>query len=396
MRSSDPSYYKVEPCEIACHDSTHTTNKQKEANVIESLYQYNDWAHGRILQLATGLTDEQLDHRLEMGFGTLRATLFHIVAAEQIWLERWTRQPWRSFPIDPQGASLAEIEEGLRQVSAKRREFIEANRLAGWSDSITYRDGKQVEHTNNLAGMLIHVANHGIHHRAQALYFLKQFGRTVAGGLDYLFFRIAYPTVPLIDEYVEPMRQFGLEVGSGTGQQVDYRKPLMQDFFAYHDWALQLLLELAKDLDRDALHRDFNMGMGTIHKSLAHLRDAEKWWLGNWNNQSSTFPAYQPLEPMSMIAESRKEIATQRNQIIETSDDVAMQRVVIANPGKIRFPVRVIESMVQLCCHGTHHRAQIVNMLRQMGIQSSGIDFIVWLRNLESQRGQTNRIEGRA
>ncbi len=348
--------------------------------MIESLYQYNDWANGRLLQLAQGLADEQLDSPKEMGFGSLRATLFHMLAAEQIWLERWQLKPWRTLPLNPEGVSLEAIAAGLKAASEQRWEIIRGGRESEWSNSISYRDSKQNDHSNRLIDMLVHVANHGVHHRAQSLYMLKQFGRKVTGGLDYLFFRIAYPTTPLFTDHIDSMRQFGMEVDSGVGEQVQFQKTQISSFFAYHDWANNKLLELVSTLPTEALHRDFKMGVGSIHKTIAHLRDAERWWLGNWSGREEIFPKHSADETVEHFVESWHEIKGQRNSVVDSLDQESAQRVVVANPGRIKIPVRVIESMIQLCCHGTHHRAQLVNMLRQLGVRAPDIDYIIWQR----------------
>jgi uncharacterized damage-inducible protein DinB len=34
--------------------------------------------------------------------------------------------------------------------------------------------------------------------------------------------------------------------------------------------------------------------------------------------------------------------------------------------------------MVQVCSHGTHHRAQALNMLRRLGAPVSELDLILW------------------
>lgn len=348
--------------------------------MIESLYQYNDWANGRLFQLAQGLADDQLDSPMDMGFGSLRATLFHMLAAEQIWLERWQLKPWRTFPMNPEGVSLEAIASGLKAASERRMEIIRNGRENVWSESVSYKDSKQNEHSNQLIDMLVHVANHGVHHRAQALYMLKQFGRKVTGGLDYLFFHIAYPTTPLFADQIDMIRQFGMEVDSGVGVQVQFQKAQISNFFAYHDWANKTLLELTSSLPVEDLHRDFKMGVGSIHKTIAHLRDAERWWLGNWRGSEEVFPKHSADETVAHFVESWQEIAGERNSVVQSLDQESAQRVVVANPGRIKIPVRVIESMIQLCCHGTHHRAQLVNMLRQSGVRAPDIDYIVWKR----------------
>ncbi|MCC6360105.1 MAG: hypothetical protein IT450_15280, partial [Phycisphaerales bacterium] len=42
------------------------------------------------------------------------------------------------------------------------------------------------------------------------------------------------------------------------------------------------------------------------------------------------------------------------------------------------FPLGV--TMLQLCCHGTHHRAQCLNMLRHVGATAPPLDVAVLLR----------------
>src|SRR5262249_25457136 len=144
----------------------------------------------------------------EMGFGSLRNTVFHILAAEEIWLERWTAVPWRPFPVDAKGLSIPEIGHRLEHVAGKRQTLIDSERSDDWQRICEYKDSKGNPYRNRLDGLLLHVANHGIHHRAQALNFLKHCGRTVAGGLDYIFFRFAKPNIVQEPGTLESMRKF--------------------------------------------------------------------------------------------------------------------------------------------------------------------------------------------
>ena len=108
--------------------------------MIDDLYAYNDWANGKVLNLCEGLTDEQLDLPREMGFGTLRATLFHILTAEVVWMERWQSVPWRPFPTDPAGMSLNDIAAGLREVASERKTLIDSEQSDRWRKQIQYQD----------------------------------------------------------------------------------------------------------------------------------------------------------------------------------------------------------------------------------------------------------------
>ena len=108
-------------------------------SILHDLYGYDAWANQRLFALCDGLSDQQLDAPREMGFGTLRNTLFHILAAEEIWLERWQGKPWRPFEADSGGLSMSAIAARFDQVAAGRRalDFArELSRSIGWEIAV--------------------------------------------------------------------------------------------------------------------------------------------------------------------------------------------------------------------------------------------------------------------
>jgi uncharacterized damage-inducible protein DinB len=351
-------------------------------DLFDDLYAYNDWANQRVLTLCAGLTAEQLDTPRQMGFGTLRATLFHILAADEIWLERWNRVPWRPFPTDPQGLSLASISERLQQVASERRKLIEAKRSAAWSERIAYQDSKQTPYEHQLSDLLLHGANHGVHHRAQALNYLKQFGRTVVAGIDYIFYRLAEHPVEQTAEAIRSLTAHGLAVGEPDGQPYPWNRTLAQRLFQYNDWACEQVLNFAADLDAQQLDRDFQMGPGTIRKTLLHLWSAEQWWVGNWTTGPQPFPQPPAATTMADLRAQWHDLASKRNQVIARMDELEAQRVVAVLAGGPPTRFRIGESVVHLAIHATHHRAQLINMLRHAGAKIANIDLLYALAKL--------------
>jgi uncharacterized damage-inducible protein DinB len=348
--------------------------------IIDDLYRFNSWANARIVKLCDGLTDSQLDEPREMGFGSLRNTVFHILTAEEIWLERWTGVPWRPFPTDAAELSIREMEHRLERVAGARQALIDRERASGWSSICDYKDSKGNAYSEPLAGLLLHVANHGVYHRAQALNYLKQFGRTAPGGLDYIFFRFANPAIPQEPATVALMQKFGLEVATGSSPPVDWEPAFVQKYFAYGDWCNALLLDRAAPLDDAALDRDYRMGLGTLRKTALHIADAERWWLKNWTVGPSPFEKAPVTTTIAELREQWTQLGAERNRFLATLDAPSAQRLVGAQIGPMSFRLPVIESIVQLCGHGTHHRAQLVNMLRQNDIKTPATDYTIWQR----------------
>lgn len=352
--------------------------------MLEAYDDYHAWAMGRLLRLCNGLTDQQLDAPREIGMGSLRATLFHILAAEQFWMKRWKGQPTGAFPLDPAGMSLSALESGFAASAEDRRRFMELEAKTDYARKVRYTHANGVTYEQKIGDLLLHVCNHAVHHRAQALNILKGYDRKIPGGLDFLFYKIAHPSTPQPAESIAVLQKFGLEVDGEPSGQVPFEKQRIQSYFAYGDWAVGELLAAAKKLPVDQLaawlDTHYEMGLETPRKSFLHLLDVESWWLRNWTIGTSTFdktPVSTTLEDFeSMWGEN----SAQRNAFIAKQDRVSAQRPVTVKPSGPPLNFRVVESLIQLCCHGTHHRAQILNMLRQSGAELPKIDYVAWLR----------------
>ena len=345
-------------------------------DLLDDLYAYNDWANAQVIGLCDGLTDEQLDATREMGFGTLRATLFHILTAEIIWTERWLLTPWRPFPTDPDGISVAEIAKQLADVAERRRQFIRDHRLDRFDQRIAFQDSKKNSYELALFDMLLHVANHGVHHRAQALNYLKQFDRSVVAGIDYIFYRLAEFPVQQSAEAIEGLTAYGLKIGDTVSKACPWDARVAARFYQYHDWAIDQVLSFVQSADDEALDRNFDMGPGSIRKTLLHLYDAESWWFESWTVGPNPFPASSPDTTIAELRGKWMELAEKRNEFIASVDDQRSQDQVEILAGGPPTRFRVGESIIHLAIHGTHHRAQLINMCRHTGAAWKDIDLL--------------------
>ena len=336
---------------------------------IQECFRYNDWARERLLGLVVGLTDSQLDRPFEMGGGSLRTTIYHLWAAEFSWLNRWQPQAGVSYSSECVGEPLAEIARRFRETAAAREAFLTHLDDARLSGMITFRSPKGIVCTFNIGDMMLHVCNHGVHHRAQAINMLRHLGVEIPKpGIDYILWRLQEPADPPPAIDVDSLRTY----------------------YAYADWARTQVHAAAATLSDEQLDRPFEMGMGSLRTTLIHIREAEQWWWQNWTlGPGQAFPAADARLSIAELTRLFDATAAQRDDLLNRITDGELLRPVSASPRPgvtLTFPLGV--TMLQLCHHGTHHRAHALNMLRHVGGEVSALDYVAMLRK---ERGGTTR-----
>jgi uncharacterized damage-inducible protein DinB len=356
--------------------------------ILHELFHYNDWADAVLFAAAAPLSAEQLDRRFEMGFGSLRATLHHIWGAEQTWLNRWAGVPRErhAAQFDNKTVELPELADWYRSTAAARNDFLASAAAGdGLDQLITYQTMRGDTFTHPLGRLALHVCNHGVHHRAQAINMLRHVGVKPAR-LDYIFMRLIEPTITPSAEQIARLRDVGFDPKTEPTPAADLAVSDVRLYFAYGDWAQREVLGRARLLDDAALDRPFEMGLGTLRKTLLHIRDAEQWWLENWRSAEACRPPalWEKLAEdttLDRLASLSDETAAARNALLDRSSGADLQRIVkgCPRPG-VELALRMGETMLQLCTHGTHHRAQAVNMLRHLGAEPPALDLALWMR----------------
>ena len=154
------------------------TNFAVHKGTLAELFFFNDWARDVLMNTAAGANDEQLDRPFEMGEGSLRATLQHLFGAEWLWLERWKgRSPPRE-EVPQAFANLGEMWNTWRKTAQERDAYLATLTPNDLEKDVTYTNTLGNTYTFKLGPMLLHVCNHGTHHRAQASNMLRHLGAT--------------------------------------------------------------------------------------------------------------------------------------------------------------------------------------------------------------------------
>ncbi|GMU82970.1 MAG: hypothetical protein AMXMBFR47_28410 [Planctomycetota bacterium] len=329
---------------------------------LREFFAFSDWANNRLMQLSAGLPDRDLDRPFEMGPGSLRKTLNHLWAAERVWFDRWKGSAEPFYRAEPCRGPLSGLADDFRALALERNEFLASKTAADLDERVRYRSLRGDAYEHRLGELALHVCNHGVHHRAQAINMLRHLGVELPRpGLDYIFMR--------------------LEMGP-TAAPPALDRASLKTYFHYSDWARHRIYASAAHLSDVQLDRTFQLGVGSIRRTLMHIRFAEQWWLDNWVlGPGNPFPETPETTSIADLTQLFDETVAARNAFIDRISDEDLLKPVhaIPRPDVERvFPLGV--TMLQLCCHGTHHRAQCLNMLRHVGATAPPLDVAVLLR----------------
>lgn len=143
---------------------------------LRPIFDYGDRANEQIIAASRELSNDKLDQGFDMGRGTLRKTLIHILAGEHVWLLRWKGQADAPWLNEDATIAVADIARDLRQTSVDRTAFLESTDDGDLKKTMRYLDTVAGYFTATLGDMIVQGLVHSIHHRAQAVNMLRRVG----------------------------------------------------------------------------------------------------------------------------------------------------------------------------------------------------------------------------
>ena len=137
------------------------------------LVKHDAWATRQILQACERMPLDQFAQPFDMGPGSLRATLTHIISAMRRWTDVLAKRPPRPR-LDQNGVAYSPAEL-LQLLDEAAGEFASIARSHPMDETVTHTlQGKQFTFTR--AAVVAQVTTHAMHHRAQCLNMLRQLG----------------------------------------------------------------------------------------------------------------------------------------------------------------------------------------------------------------------------
>ena len=147
------------------------------AEALRGHLAYTAWASRRLLERAAGLSVEDLNRDFQTADHSVLGTLVHVFAADRIWLARVNYAANQPFLTDADH-SLVTLQREWPPLLDRWMEWAAALTDAGAQELLAYRDTRGNAYTQPLWHVVLHVVNHGTHHRGQVSGFLRALGQT--------------------------------------------------------------------------------------------------------------------------------------------------------------------------------------------------------------------------
>lgn len=331
-------------------------------STLKELFRYHDWAFGRLVAHARNLTPFELDAEFPIGPGSMRLILIHTYECEMWWLSVANGVP--SFNGPPDDLGLEELDVLRLDLAARRDSAIATWGDAGLAAGTRYANRAGRELTRRRADLLLHVANHAVHHRAQALNILRRLGKPVPW-LDYFAYR--WPSSLSADAPEEPLGPSHLTA------------PHLADLWDHAGRTTDALVDAFRTAGDGALWIKHEIGVGSAGETLKHLIGPEQWWLAVFANEPS--PAAEPnpkLVPLDILSDQLTHTHHAYAALIQSESNLSRPVTATVAPN-VDVTCAIGDAILQRVLHRTHHHAQLANMLRIAGVKSPGLDYLALL-----------------
>ncbi|MGH7213947.1 MAG: DinB family protein [Tepidisphaeraceae bacterium] len=137
----------------------------------------------------------------------------------------------------------------------------------------------------------------------------------------------------------------------------------------HNHWATRRVLDFCRRVTPEQFHQRFEIGHGTLHDTLLHLIACMRSW-ADYTAGRAVRPSMEPPGPCFTVEELSRlldDASDDLRGLIEQSRD-KLAEPIYATLGGTRCTFTRGVALTHALVHGTHHRAQCLNMLRHLNV----------------------------
>lgn len=147
--------------------------------------------------------------------------------------------------------------------------------------------------------------------------------------------------------------------------------PYFKQLFAYDKWASQTLL--------DKFEKQFPQNE-RIYELFSHTLSTKRIWLDRCLGLPQTVERFQPRLPEEMVNDLEVYHSAWMDFLDNLTDSSLGETVHYANFQGDEFDSKLADIITQVINHGTHHRGQIMVLMKEEGFVLPNIDYITFVR----------------
>ena len=160
-------------------------------------------------------------------------------------------------------------------------------------------------------------------------------------------------------------------------------KEVLTQLSAYNVWTNGLLLDVINGLPEEKQKQEVPSSFKSLYTTLLHMYNAESiWWQRMKLQERINIPGETFKGDLKELGNLLLYQNRQWNEWITTANPHQLEHVFhYQNSKKEQFKQPIYQMLIHVFNHGTYHRGQLVNILRQLGVDKvPATDFIVWSR----------------
>ncbi len=160
-------------------------------------------------------------------------------------------------------------------------------------------------------------------------------------------------------------------------------KELLKQYAAYNIWASQRIIDVILAMPEEKQLVEVPSSFNSLYKTVLHMWDAESgWWQRMKMQERVIFPSENFKGNMQEMTSALLQQSRQWEEWVSSASDLSLDHVFqYYNNKKEHFKTPVYQMIHHVFNHGTYHRGQLVNMLRQLGQEKvPATDFVMWTR----------------
>jgi uncharacterized damage-inducible protein DinB len=156
----------------------------------------------------------------------------------------------------------------------------------------------------------------------------------------------------------------------------------LQTLLDYNYWARDRMYEAFEALTSEQAARDLGGSFGSIHDTVTHLYSAEVVWYGRWHGESPALLTGASFSDLAVIRRAWVDHEQKMRTFVAGLGDAGVERVFEFKMFSGQATAAPFWQMLQhVVNHGSYHRGQITNKLRQLCAQPpKSLDMIAFYR----------------